>query len=163
MTDRATTTEHPNVAVLRRLYDAYARRDRDTICALLAEDCRWNIPGRGPKAGTHIGQSAILELFRDLMRASNGSAVIELHDVLANDTTAVALQTGRATIDGITSELKEVLVHTIRDGKVVEMWEYQFDLYAFDEMLPSATDAATRPTGPRATHGKRRSRDGGDG
>ncbi len=56
--------------------------------------------------------------------------------MLANDTTAIALQTGRATIDGSTSELKEVLVHTIRDGQVVEMWEYQFDLYAFDEMLP---------------------------
>ncbi len=127
--------EHPNAVLLRRLYDAYARRDRDTICEVLAQDCRWNVPGRGPKSGTHVGQDAILELFRDLMRTSKGSAVIELHDVLANDATAIALQTGRATINGNTSELKEVLVHTIRDGKVVEMWEYQFDLYAFDEML----------------------------
>jgi uncharacterized protein len=127
--------EHPNAVLLRRLYDAYARRDRDTICQVLAQDCRWNVPGRGPKSGTHVGQDAILELFRDLMRTSKGSAVIELHDVLANDATAIALQTGRATINGNTSELKEVLVHTIRDGKVVEMWEYQFDLYAFDEML----------------------------
>jgi len=132
----AVSVEHPNAALLRRLYDAYARRDRETICSLIAEDCRWNVPGRGPKSGTHVGHAAILELFRDLMRASKGSAVIELHDVLANDTTAVALQTGRATIDGVTSDLKEVLVHTIRDGKVVDMWEYQFDLYAFDAMLP---------------------------
>jgi len=129
-------SEHPNAVLLRRLYDAYARRDRATICELLAEDCRWNVPGRGPKAGTHVGRDAILDLFRDLMRSSKGSAVIELHDVLANDTTAVALQTGRATIDGAPSELKEVLVHTIVDGRVVEMWEYQFDLYAFDAMLP---------------------------
>jgi len=136
MSDDVVPGEHPNAVLLRRLYDAYARRDRDTICELLAEDCRWNIPGRGPKSGTHVGQGAILELFRGLMRASKGSAVIELHDVLANDTTAIALQTGRATIDGTTSELQEVLVHTIRDGKVVEMQEYQFDLYAFDEMLP---------------------------
>jgi ketosteroid isomerase-like protein len=127
--------EHPNAALLRRLYAAYAARDKDTICELIAEDCTWNIPGRGAKAGTHTGRDSILELFRDLMRQSKGGATIELHDVLANDTTAVALQTGTATIDGRTSALKEVLVHTIRDGRVVDMWEYQFDLYAFDEML----------------------------
>ena len=129
------TDEHPNAVLLRRLYDAYARRNRDAICAIIAEDCHWNIPGRGPNAGMHVGIEAILELFRDLMRASKGSAVIELHDVLANDTTAVAIQTGRATIDGRESALQEVLVHTIRDGKVVNMQEYQFDLYAFDETM----------------------------
>lgn len=132
---RMVTDEHPNAVLLRNLYDAYSRRDREAICALIADDCRWNIPGRGPNAGTHVGIDAILELFRDLMRASEGSAVIELHDVLANDTTAVAIQTGRATIDGRESALEEVLVHTIRDGKIVSMQEYQFDLYAFDEMM----------------------------
>jgi uncharacterized protein len=128
-------TEHPNAVLLRRLYDAYARRDRARICEIIADDCHWNIPGRGPNAGTHVGIDAILELFRGLMRASKGTAVIELHDVLANDNTAVAIQTGRATIDGRESALQEVLVHTIRDGKVVDMQEYQFDLYAFDEMM----------------------------
>ena len=128
--------EHPNVALLRRLYDAYApRHDRDTICELIAADCTWNIPGRGPQSGTHTGIDAILDLFRDLMRRSKGSATIEVHDILANDDTGVVLQTGTATIDGRTSALKEVLVHTIRDGRVVDMREYQFDLYAFDEML----------------------------
>lgn len=129
------TDPHPNAVLLRRLYDAYARRDRDAICEIIADDCRWNIPGRGRNAGTHVGIEAILELFRDLMRVSKGSAVIDLHDVLANDTIAVAIQTGRATIDGTESELQEVLVHTIRDGKIVDMQEYQYDLYAFDEMM----------------------------
>jgi ketosteroid isomerase-like protein len=130
-----TTTEHPNVAVLRRLYDAYARRDKDTICELIAEDCTWNIPGRGPNSGTHHGRDAILELFRDFMRKSKGSAQIEVADIVANDRHGIVLQTGRATFDGVESDLKEVLVHTIRDGKVVDMWEYQFDLYAFDELM----------------------------
>jgi ketosteroid isomerase-like protein len=130
-----TTTEHPNVEVLRRLYAAYARRDKDTICELIAEDCTWNIPGRGPNSGTHQGRDAILELFRDLMRKSKGSAQIEVADIIANDRHAIVLQTGRATFDGQASELKEVLVHTIHDGKVVDMWEYQFDLYAFDELM----------------------------
>jgi ketosteroid isomerase-like protein len=129
------TTEHANALVLRRLYDAYARRDKATICELIADDCTWNIPGRGPKSGTHRGRDAILELFRDLMRKSGGSAQIEVEDIVANDRHAIVLQTGRATIDGKETALKEVLVHTIVDGRVVDMWEYQFDLYAFDEML----------------------------
>ncbi len=134
------TSEHPNAVVLRRLYDAYARRDKETICELIAEDCTWNVPGRGPKSGTHRGREAILELFRDLMRASKGSARIEVDDIVANDRHAIVLQTGRATIEGRTSELKEVLVHTIRDGQVAEMWEYQYDLYAFDEMMSSSDE-----------------------
>jgi uncharacterized protein (TIGR02246 family) len=128
------TEDHPNAALLRRLYAAYAARDRETICELIAEDCTWNVPGRNRRSGTHQGRDAILDLFRDLMRTSKGSAQIEVHDILADDRYAVVLQTGRATIDGQTSELKEVLVHTIRDGQVVDMWEYQFDLYAFDAM-----------------------------
>ena len=64
--------EHPNAVLLRRLYAAYAVRDKATICELIADDCTWNIPGRGPKAGTHTGRDAILELFRDLMRQSKG-------------------------------------------------------------------------------------------
>ena len=127
--------EHPNAVLLRRLYDAYARRDRATICELIAPDCTWNIPGRGPQSGTHTGIDAILELFRDLMRKSLGSATIEVHRILADDDTGVVLQTGTATIGGRTTALKEVLVHTLRDGRVVDMREYQFDLYAFDEML----------------------------
>ncbi len=127
--------EHPNATLLHRLYAAYAARDKDTICELIAPDCTWNIPGRGPQSGTHAGIDAILELFRDLMRKSKGSATIEVHDIFANDTTGVVLQTGTATIDGTETALKEVLVHTLRDGRVVDMWEYQFDLYAFDEML----------------------------
>jgi len=129
------TDEHPNVVLLRKLYDAYARRDKATISEIIADDCTWNIPGRGQSSGTHTGREAILELFRDLMRRSKGAATIELHDVLANDKLAVAIQTGHATINGATSALKEVLVHTIRDGQVIDMREYQFDLYAFDEML----------------------------
>ena len=135
MAPTPTDDRHPNAALLYRLYAAYAARDKDTICELIAEDCSWNIPGRGPQSGTHVGREAILELFRDLMRKSKGSATITVHDILADDTTGVVLQTGTATIDGTTTALKEVLVHTLHDGKVVDMWEYQFDLYAFDEML----------------------------
>ena len=124
--------EHPNAQLLRRLYDAYARRDKDAICELIAEDCTWHIPGRGPYSGDYQGRDAIIELFRSLMRLSKGTAVIRLDDVIADDRYAVALQTGTGTIDGRHAELQECLVHTIRDGRVVSMREFQFDLYAAD-------------------------------
>jgi hypothetical protein len=127
--------EHRNAVLIRRLYDAYARRDRDTISSLIAEDCRWIIPGRGAQAGVYEGRVAILELFRGMMRDSNGTARIELEAVVADDQYAVVLQRGSGTIRGKSAVLDECLVHRIEGGRVVEMKEYQFDLYTLDEWL----------------------------
>jgi uncharacterized protein len=99
-----TQSEHANAALVSRLYQAFATRDRAAVSSLLADDCRWIIPGRGQEAGVYEGRAAVIELFRSITRKTAG-----------------------------TTELDECLVYRIRDGQVIEMKEFQFDLYALDE------------------------------
>lgn len=134
-TVRTDTAAHPNVAVIDRLYDAFRRRDRDALEALLTDDCRWEIPGRGGQAGVYVGRDAVVDLFRRITKQTAGSAAFDVDEVIANDDCAVVLQRGRGTIEGRSAELDECLVYRIRDGRVAGMKEFQFDLYELDEWL----------------------------
>jgi ketosteroid isomerase-like protein len=134
------TTELPNAVLIRRLYDAFARRDRELVCSLIAEDCRWIIPGRGAQAGVYEGRDTVIELLRGITKDTAGSAEFDLDAIIADDRYAVVLQRGRGTIRGTPAELDECLVYRIEDGRIVEMKEFQFDLYALDEWLDDAGD-----------------------
>ncbi len=129
------TQEHPNAAVIRRLYDAFDRRDREAVCSMIADDCRWIIPGRGPQAGVHEGRDAVIDLFRWIMRRTEATAATEITGVIADGDYAIVLQRGTGTIRGVAAELDECLVYKLHDGQVVEMKEFQFDLYTLDEWL----------------------------
>ena len=126
-------SDHPNVKVIRDLYDAFARQDREVVTSLIAEDCRWVIPGRGKQAGVYEGRDTVLELFRSITKETAGSAEFDLDAIIADDRYAVVLQRGRGTFKGETAHLDECLVYEIVDGKVVGMKEFQFDLYTLDE------------------------------
>jgi uncharacterized protein len=126
-------SEHRNAAVVRRLYDAFVQRDREVVSSLIAEDCRWIIPGRGAQAGTYEGRDAVIELFRSITKRTEGSATFDLDAVIADDDYAVVLQRGHGTVDGRSADLDECLVYRIEDGRIVEMKEFQFDLYALEE------------------------------
>jgi uncharacterized protein (TIGR02246 family) len=133
VTTSRTRSEHANAALVRRLYQAFEARDRAAVSSLLADDCRWIIPGRGRQAGVYEGRAAVIELFRTITRKTRGTTELDVDVVIAGDDYAIVLQRGRARIDGRSAELDECLVYRIRDGQVVEMKEFQFDLYALDE------------------------------
>jgi ketosteroid isomerase-like protein len=131
-----TAGEHANVALIHRLYDAFRRRDRDAVTSLIAEDCRWVIPGRGAQAGVYEGRDNVIELFRSITKDTEGSAEFDIDAVIANDEYAVVLQRGRGTrSNGMSAELDECLVYRIDDGRIVGMKEFQFDLYTLDEWM----------------------------
>ncbi len=50
-----------NVDVVKRLYEAFGRRDRDTILALLHPDIEWVQNEGFPGGGRHVGVEAVLE------------------------------------------------------------------------------------------------------
>ena len=134
--------EHPNAVVVRALYDAFARHDRDAICSMIAEDCRWIVPGRGSQAGVYEGRDAVIELFRWIMRESTGTVHVDVDAVIADGEYAVVLQRGTATVRGRPALLDECLVYRLAGGRVVEMKEFQFDLYTLDEWWSATADAA---------------------
>ena len=101
-----------NGVLVRRIFDAFARKEGFALRGLFAEDAVWNVPGRGVMAGTY------------------GS---ELVDVLASDGRAAALYRARGTRHGRTLELDQVLLFRIEGGLVRSVLALPSDPEAFEE------------------------------
>jgi len=126
--------EHPNAALVRSLFDAFARRDAGVIAAAIPEDAVWHFPGRrGALAGAHRRREAILLFLANVMAMTAGTFRLELHDVRASDGGAVALFRGRGARNGKTLDNPTCLRIDIRDGKVTEVWEFVWDLEHVEE------------------------------
>jgi ketosteroid isomerase-like protein len=125
--------EHPNTALLRRGYDAYAKGDMATLTEMLSADVVWHAPGNNPFSGEHRGRDAVFAMFARTAALSGGTHRIELHDVLANDEHAVALIRETASRQGKELDLLETAVYHISNGKATEAWAFLYDQRASDE------------------------------
>jgi len=86
-------TEHPNVELTRRGYDAFAAGDLAALSELLAGDVTWHVRGVGPLSGDYHGRDEVFAFFGRLAEETAGTFRLDVHDVLANDEHTVALCT----------------------------------------------------------------------
>lgn len=83
-----------------------------------------------------MGKDQVFELFARLAEISEKSFRTELHDILANDEHAVALQRWTAQREGKASlEDRNVSVFQFRGGKITEVWHHAGDQYAQDQFF----------------------------
>jgi len=125
---------HPNEYLVRNLFDAFQRGDAVTIYAAMAEDAVWHFPGRqGQLAGDHQGREAIFAFLAKPAALTGGYFTADLIDVLANDENAVAIFRAIGERDGRELNNHNCLRMRIEGGKIVEFWEFVWDLYKTDE------------------------------
>ena len=121
--------DHPNATRVRQLFAAFANRDITTVRDLLAEHAVWHFPGvHGALAGDHRGHDGIFQFLARVMSLTEGTFHLDLHDVIANDETAVALLTGHAQRNGKILHNPTSLHMKLNGGRVTELWEYVWDL-----------------------------------
>ena len=126
--------EHPNEALVRSLFDAFARRDAAAIAAAIPESAVWHFPGkRGALAGAHRGREGVLRFLANVMTLTAGTFRLELEDIRASDAGAVALFRGTGQRNGKTLDNPTCLRIDIRDGRVTEIWEFVWDLAHVEE------------------------------
>ena len=126
---------HPNEDLVRRGYDAFSSGDMQTLRELWHPDIVWHVPGRSQISWDHRGVDAVLGYFGQTMELTGGALRVEVHDVVANDEHAVGLHSTHAERAGKTLDDNTALVFHVRDGKVTEVWQYQADQYAADELF----------------------------
>lgn len=126
-------SEHPNVDLLRRGYDAYAEGDLDTLDKLFHDDLVWHVAGRSPISGDYRGKEEVIGYFGKLAELSDGTAKIEVHDFLADDEHGVAIVRELATRNGSDHRGMATHVFHLSDGQVTEMWDAQVDQQSKDE------------------------------
>jgi len=121
-----------NEALVRTIFDAFARKEGFALRGLFAEDAVWTVPGRGVMAGVYRGREEIFRFLALLPKQTDGTYGSELEDVLASDERAAALYRARGTRRGRTLELDQVLLFGIEDGLVREVLALPSDPDAFE-------------------------------
>ena len=122
-----------NDALVRSIFDAFARKEGFPLRGLFAEDAVWEVPGNGIMAGVHRGREEIFRFLARLPKETGGTYGSMLRDVLVSDERAAALYTARGTRRGRTLELDQVLLFRIEDGLVREVLALPSDPEAFEE------------------------------
>jgi len=121
-----------NEAIVRRIFDAFARSEGLALRGLFAEDAVWNVPGSGVMAGVYSGRDEIFRFLARLPKETGGTYSSELVDVLTSDGRAAALYRARGSRHGRTLELEQVLLFRIEDSLVREVLALPSDPDAFE-------------------------------
>lgn len=121
-----------NAEVVRRLFDAFARKDGFGLRGLFAEDAVWRVPGASAMAGTYSGRDAIFRFLGRLPKETGGTYTSGLIDVLASPDRAAALYRASGERDGRRLDLDQLLLFRLRDGLVTEVLALPSDPAVFD-------------------------------
>jgi ketosteroid isomerase-like protein len=125
--------EHPHAARIRALFAAFHARDLATIREALAPDAVWHFPGRdGRLAGSHVGHAAIFGFLARVTELTEGTFELQLEQIIANDTHAVAFFRGRGKRLDRVLDNPTCLKIRMQDGRAVEIHEFVWDLFAVD-------------------------------
>jgi ketosteroid isomerase-like protein len=122
-----------NATIVRRIFDAFARKEGLALRGLFADDAIWSVPGRGVMAGEYEGREAIFRFLASLPRETGGTYGSRLIDVLASDDRAAALYRASGTRHGRTLELDQVLLFRIEGGLVRRVLALPSDPDAFED------------------------------
>lgn len=118
-------------------YLAAAKRgDWDTAFEYFAEDIEFHIPGRSGFAGSRRGKAAAVDYIQSVRaHYADGNIELELIDMLASDERVALLVRERFLGDGPPLEIRRANVYRVRGDRIVEIWIFEADQYAVDELL----------------------------
>ena len=121
-----------NEAIVRRIFDAFARKDGFALRGLFADDAVWRVPGDSVMAGTFEGRDAIFAFLGRLPKETGGTYTSRLIDVLASHERAAALYRASGERHGVRLDLDQLLLFTFHDGLVQTVLALPTDLAAFE-------------------------------
>ena len=126
---------HPNETLIRNAFSAFMRGDVEAARPAFDSQVVWHVSGRGPLSGEYRGFDEVAKWGARLVEKSGGTLQEELHEVVANDSSAFQWVTYRAHRAERSIEDGSVNVFRIRDGKIVECWVFFGKPYEFDSFF----------------------------
>jgi len=110
-----------NAALIRRIFDAFARKEGFALRDVFAEDAVWYVPGDSVMSGRHRGRAEIFRFLARLAKETNDTYGSRLIDVLASEHRAAALYRAFGERAGLSLDIDQLLLFTIEDGLVTEV------------------------------------------
>ena len=126
-----SSTEAGNIAVVRRIYEAFAKGDVETLKTLFSADANWNTVGTGVLQGKYRGAQAIFEFFGQLAHETDGTLRAEPQTMAASDDHVFVLERTTGKRKGKIQDTKTVLVFKLANGVVTEVTAFQSDHLSF--------------------------------
>jgi ketosteroid isomerase-like protein len=115
-----------NVRIVKDLFAAFERGDKQELLALSAEDIEWITPGEDwPLAGTRHGHPGLLDLVKKLTEMLETSFP-EPPEFVAqgNRVLVIGFSTGKVNATNKTFEDHFIIAITVQNGKVKKVREY---------------------------------------
>ena len=129
-TEEAKLNEHPNVALLRKIY----ARDRDTFFRMVTPDYLCHTPGKSPVAGHFAGAEGMRCRIEHGQELSGGTfRVTHRGNFLADDNWGLVPVRLAAERLGRTLDMQAFGVWRFESGHIAEHWENPLDIAAFDK------------------------------
>jgi ketosteroid isomerase-like protein len=125
--------------VIGRYLAAVRRGDWEAAYGFFADDVVGHVPGRSALAGELRGRDAAIAYVEAARAKSRGAEVeVELVDTLSSEERVMLLVRERFARDEGIVEIGRANVYTVRDGAIVEVWIFEADQYAVDELMAEA-------------------------
>jgi uncharacterized protein len=109
-------TEHPNAALVRRVFAAFGK-DPMAVSAALARDVVWRVPGHTVMSGEYRGRRDVVQFLRRTGLETGGTYHSHLHTVFADDHWGVAIYRAMGNRNGIDLDVDQALVIRFADGQ----------------------------------------------
>jgi uncharacterized protein len=122
-----------NAELVRRIFDAFARKQGFALRGVFAEDATWIVPGDSAMAGTFHGRDRIFRFLATLPKETDGSYGSQLIDILVSDERAAALYRATGQRRGRALDLDQLLLFRIENGLVKEVLALPSNPSAFEE------------------------------
>ena len=120
-------SEHPNVKVFQRLYDAFTTGNMVKVGEEFSDDLVWHVPGSNSISGDYEGRELTLQLFGKMFEATSGTYSPRVLDILANDKHVAAYLHATGSRNGQTLDQDYIFMFRIENGKIAEVWEFWND------------------------------------
>lgn len=121
--------------LMRRYLDAAKRGDWETGSSFFAEDIVLHVPGRSVLAGEHRGREAALAYIDAALERTHGGVEVELIDMLAGEEHVALVVRERFKRGDGELEIRRANVYRIRGDEIAEVWIFEGDQYAVDELF----------------------------
>ena len=123
--------EHPNAALMRRLFEAFGRRDGAALAGMFGHEVIWRVGGDTPMSGEYHGWRDVVLFLRGTTRETDGTYRTSLLWALGNDGHAAAVYRARGTREGRELDIEQLLLCDIEDDRIVTATAIPFEAGEF--------------------------------
>ena len=121
--------------VIRRLTDALAARDGETVASLVTDDVVYHYPGNNALSGTFRGRDELMAFFRRFPTVLDGPPTADTHDVLSSEAHGADLSTLSATRAGRGHTWRAIRIYHFVEDRISEVFVTIDDQAAFDAFV----------------------------